>query len=709
MKKAIFLILTLVLLLSVMPMVYAAGDVIASGKCGDNLTWKLASSGTLTISGSGSMWRIEDHAPWYEYRLDIKSIDIKNGVTGIGSNAFRDCSNLTQAYLPDSIGGIGSCAFMGCSSLKNISIPNGVEAISPNAFYGCSSLRSIEIPASVTWISYFVFANCSNLEGIWVDTANKMYCNDENGVLFNKEMDTLLQAPGGLKGKYAIPDGVSTIAHGAFDGCQNITLIEIPESVTAIWINALDGCSSLEGFRVSIANEQFCNDEFGVLYNKEMSQLIQAPSRLIGDYIIPETVTSMHVGEGVSGAFVGCSLLTSVVIPDGVTYVSPSIFVGCDSLTDIYYGGANLQWQDNNDGLVAPYIHCSCTDYKNHWESVVVASCETDGIVYEACSCGYKRNEKAIPATGHNYVDGVCTVCQEIELLASGACGNNLSWKLDVNETLTIYGTGSMSSYYYSSAPWYKHRNSIQSVVIEDGVTSISSRAFKDCIVLESITIPDSVTSIDSYAFENCHSLTSITIPKGVSEIEVFTFENCTSLESITIPISVTTIHYTAFTNCTALTDVYFGGKSGHWATLGSPPEAAYIHYSCTTPEGHWKSEEVAASCETDGVAYDTCSCGYKRNEETIPATGHNYDADVTSPTCTEQGYTTYTCKCGDSYVDDYVDATGHVYENGICTGCGEKEITYAPGDFDKDGDVDVDDVLTLLWHVLFPEDYPLG
>ena len=73
-----------------------------------------------------------------------------------------------------------------------------------------------------------------------------------------------------------------------------------------------------------------------------------------------------------------------------------------------------------------------------------------------------------------------------------------------------------------------------------------------------------------------------------------------------------------------------------------------------------------------------------------------------------DKGYTTHTCHCGDSYVDSYVNAPGHKYENGSCTVCGEPEVKYLPGDVDLDGDVDVDDVLSLLWYVLFPEDYPI-
>ena len=86
---------------------------------------------------------------------------------------------------------------------------------------------------------------------------------------------------------------------------------------------------------------------------------------------------------------------------------------------------------------------------------------------------------------------------------------------------------------------------------------------------------------------------------------------------------------------------------------------------------------------------------------------GTHCRSQITKPTCTKQGYTTYTCSCcGYSYKGDKVKATGHNYENYVCTGCGDR--LYIPGDVDTNGTVDVDDVLTLLWNVLFPEEYPI-
>ena len=107
-------------------------------------------------------------------------------------------------------------------------------------------------------------------------------------------------------------------------------------------------------------------------------------------------------------------------------------------------------------------------------------------------------------------------------IVASGTCGDNLTWKLDDEGTLTISGKGAMTEWVNSdSAPWkIYYRNTINKVVIQPGVTCIGKNAFSSgCKNLTSITIPEGVTSIGRYAFQLCSSLTSITIPKSVTSI----------------------------------------------------------------------------------------------------------------------------------------------------------------------------------------------
>lgn len=109
------------------------GDVIASGGCGENLTWVLTGDGTLTISGSGEMENYSGEyqngeyfrttTPWSGYREQVTAVVVESGVTSIGQCAFGGCSNLTGVTIPEGVTSIGNAAFRGCSSLKHVCVP----------------------------------------------------------------------------------------------------------------------------------------------------------------------------------------------------------------------------------------------------------------------------------------------------------------------------------------------------------------------------------------------------------------------------------------------------------------------------------------------------------------------------------------------------------------------------------------------------------
>lgn len=100
----------------------------------------------------------------------------------------------------------------------------------------------------------------------------------------------------------------------------------------------------------------------------------------------------------------------------------------------------------------------------------------------------------------------------------SGTCGDNLTWVLDENGTLTISGTGPMYDFSEMPESWNSLPDSVRNVIIEEGVTSIGDYAFEGCYQLyDIIIIPGSVDSIGNFAFALCNGLESITIPQGVT------------------------------------------------------------------------------------------------------------------------------------------------------------------------------------------------
>ena len=317
-KRILSMLLALVMLATLLPVGLidtAEAAATHSGTCGDNVTWTLDASGTLTISGKGAM---ADYyifsVPWYDTRSQVKTVIIKNGVTSIGNCAFDGCSSLTSATIPNSVTGIGNWAFYGCSSLTSATIPDSVTSIGEDAFNGCKSLTSVTIPNSVTSIANGAFSNCSSLTSV------------------------------------TIPDGVTSIGESAFYGCSSLTNVTIPKSVTSIGDWAFSNCTSLTnvtipksvtriGFgafsgsnatiTVASGNSEYCSVA-GALYNKQKTTLFYPGMIKDGSFRIPNSVTTIAYS-----AFEGCSSLTSVTIPNSVTSIGWYAFRDCSSLTRI--------------------------------------------------------------------------------------------------------------------------------------------------------------------------------------------------------------------------------------------------------------------------------------------------------------------------------------------------------------------------------------
>ena len=146
----------------------------------------------------------------------------------------------------------------------------------------------------------------------------------------------------------------------------------------------------------------------------------------------------------------------------------------------------------------------------------------------------------------------------------SGWVGVNLTWVLDNDGILTVSGTGKMWDYIYdknmkhplTDVPWRQYLQSVCSVYIQQGVTSIGNCAFCRCKQLESVHISNNVTSIGRSAFSHCESLSRVTIPDSVTSIGSWAFYDCVNLSSVTIPNSVTSIGEFAFKHCKKLTKV---------------------------------------------------------------------------------------------------------------------------------------------------------
>ena len=212
---------------------------VFTGKCGDNLTWKIDNDEVLTISGTG---RIPDYndsssggnntAPWYGYAYQIKKVVLGSGVQNIGNDAFADCYGMTDITIPDGVTSIGDSAFDGCSALTEISIPGTVSSIGDSAFQGCYALTKVIIPDTVSSIGNSVFSGCSALTEISIpSTVSSIGSYAFSGCAL-REVE--------------IPQGITSIQSRTFQYCTQLTKITIPDSVTSVETCAFDNCPVLK-------------------------------------------------------------------------------------------------------------------------------------------------------------------------------------------------------------------------------------------------------------------------------------------------------------------------------------------------------------------------------------------------------------------------------------------------------------------------------
>lgn len=347
--------------------------LVASGDCGENLTWTLDQEGLLTISGSGDMINMSyGTAPWSDYQSQILSVEVEPGVTSIGAYAFY------SLY-----------------ALASITLPEGLVSIGDYAFYFCMKLTGIHIPTTVTGIGSSAFAYTTSLAEISVAEGNRAYaCVD--GILYTKDMTTLLLAPADISGTVTIPEGITTIGPAAFCQRSELTEVVLPSTLTTLGQDCFSGCS-ISNFTIpasvtSIAiggvppyPDSIVVESGNTAYRCVDNCLIEIASKTLllgyGNCIIPadgsvahiaekafysSKLTSIVIPEGVttigSSAFSYSSRLTTITLPVSLATIEYSAFNGASNLTTVRYAGTQAQWnaisiRSGNTALTNADIH----------------------------------------------------------------------------------------------------------------------------------------------------------------------------------------------------------------------------------------------------------------------------------------------------------------------------------------------------------------
>ena len=374
-KWLLVLLLGLVLTLMLSGVTWA--EPVASGTCGDNLTWELSDDGSLTVSGTGPMAECGmNNFPWLEVAPSVNRIVIGEGITTVADYAFYwNFDRVTETVLPSTL-----------------------ESIGWNAFRH-TGIRQVTIPASVTAIFNSAFSNCQYLESFIVDQNNSAY-KAINGVLFSQDGSLLVAYPlGKSELEYSIPDGVTEIQVGAFNG-SHLQKVIIPEGITqlplqcfsqsrqldtivfpstlttlgneSLWEVGSSGeftlpasvtviighpfGSELEAVYADSTNPAYASVD-GVLFSKDLKTLAVFPEVKTSSYVIPDGTEEIR-----SHAFAFSFKLKTLYIPDSIKSIGSWAFHQTSGLTDVYFDGTEEVWNsltigNNNDSLLEASIH----------------------------------------------------------------------------------------------------------------------------------------------------------------------------------------------------------------------------------------------------------------------------------------------------------------------------------------------------------------
>lgn len=284
---------------------------VHEGQCSSTVFWGLDAAGTLYIYGSGALEDWDEDDFWNKFeplRLQIKKIQVEEGITRLGAGVFAEISpgpddyrhydNLTEIRLPDTLESLGSFFMSGCSRVETIAIPASVKTIEENAFYIEGDFNSDS--ENGKWY----------LRNITVDPANP-YFTAENGALFDKSKTRLIQyCPAAPAASYTVPATVTQMDERAFENCLNLHEVTLSDDLTVIPVRAFYWCKNLTTVQMP----------------KNLKSIEYAAFRWCGltSAVIPEGTEKIG-GE----AFFSCKKMTLLVIPRSVKYIGESAFAFC--------------------------------------------------------------------------------------------------------------------------------------------------------------------------------------------------------------------------------------------------------------------------------------------------------------------------------------------------------------------------------------------
>ncbi|MBQ8295127.1 MAG: leucine-rich repeat protein, partial [Clostridia bacterium] len=573
-------------------------------------------------------WETPNNMTLYAYWATIFSFSLRpDGTYSVSQGRdLKTSESIKKITVPSQYQGIdvtavAGYAFSGCSRLEEINIPDTIEVIETDtAFYNCKRLEAV---------------NIYKVEGV----PGERLWSSTDGVLIFKDnvigQYSLKYVPAVISGSFRIPDGVTeiplksfsashineiiiptsvmVIQESAFFNCQQLTSVrfeEVPEGgdihaleikakafqncgaletitlparLTTISIDMFSGCNALANIHVEEGSKDY-SSKGGVLCTVDGRTLLMCPTARAGSYTIPQGVTV--IGES---AFVGCNRLTEVIIPLWVTEVGNHAFEGCKELGRVVFQGGGLAPQTVGNYAFNDCEKLTTVDFAedcnvamlggNAFSNTAIRRLVIPGNMakigdYAFADCADMASvtfsEGGVDLTIGSFVFQNCigikqiylpTTVVEFKSAVFDGCKNLERITVDPNNQYLMDKDGVLFSKDETVLKFYPIGRKGE-YVIPETVKKIDDIVFKNNINLTKITLGENIISIGANAFDGCTELETVVISEEGDALTLgkYAFANCIRLNNVTLPERVTAITDYLFYGSSSLTDLTIKG-----------------------------------------------------------------------------------------------------------------------------------------------------
>lgn len=475
----------------------------------------------------------------------LTRVVVPASVVNIGMEAFKGCTNLTTVVFDSGSRNaltIGDGAFSGCTALVNITLPARLASISLTKYEllratGSPAAQEVSLDTGVT----NAFVGCKNLQNVYIASGNAAYAS-KDGIIYSANGSQLLYCLPSVQGDVVIPEGVSSIANGAFIGCSSITGVTIPSTI------------------LSVGECAFYNTDIKAVTFKGLT--IGNTDVTIGKYAFRgcDDLASVTFEQGNrvanigDGAFYGCSDLTSIALPVNLKKVGAQAFRDCNYITEVDMSavtgevvfGSDAFYNCSRLGTLTlpknvkelPGIFGGCSaltqvtvDENNQYFTSI------DGVLFD-------KGVTTLLFYPQSRTDSTYAIPDTVTTISDGIfAGNGNLESITIGKNVTKIGDGAF------------RESALSEIIFEaDGTEPLEIGAYAfyelDTYNTFSVSLPDRTKKVGEYAFAENRYLSSFTFNEGLEEVSDYMLYNAQRISVLNIPASVTRIGKSAFYNC---------------------------------------------------------------------------------------------------------------------------------------------------------------